>query len=329
MGSKYTHEMAQQQLDLRNGNFIILEFNGMRAHSLIQCKNCGYSWLTAVYQLYDVNTPSKGCPQCSKQLRTVYPHNFLLIKKENEYIYECKKCGAVIKSKYVLPYNKNCQQCSKIDIKHRKLKKLLNEELQSYYILGFLIADGYFSKTKRLKFELQKRDKEIVEQIIEYLEIDKAVIYETKNSFGFCIQDVDTITKLQEKYGITNNKSIIPCNLNNIPDDKFLALLIGYVDGNGCIQKRTDNDNFYISIHCHASWFNNLNMFSERAYKMAGLIGYSHANYVRDQDKTYCTVHLGNKKVLDLLLRFIENNQLFVLNRKWNKLKNKGGGADE
>lgn len=39
---KYNKEKAQEILDLRNGNFDIIRFNGVRSHSLVKCRRCGY-----------------------------------------------------------------------------------------------------------------------------------------------------------------------------------------------------------------------------------------------------------------------------------------------
>lgn len=331
MAKAYTKEEAQKQLDLRNGNTLIINFNGIRRPSLLQCKKCGKTWEAAIYSLYDVNTSSKGCPYCNLALRTTHPHNFVLLKyEEGLHYYECKKCKQVTISKHILNYTRRCQYCSKVDRHFYKLKKLLSNELQAYYIIGFLIADGYFAPNSRLALQLQKQDKCLIEKIVQYLELDENVIFEYEKSVGFCVQDHYTINILRQKYNITNNKTVIPCDFAYVEDDnEFLALLIGYIDGDGSIKRRSDSQNYCINIHCHKNWLDVLDALSQRVYKLAGIEKYSHALLTKSNNELYSNVYFWNQRVLNLLINFIENNSLFVPNRKWDKLRTKGGGAHE
>ena len=43
--------------------------------------------------------------------------------------------------------------------------------------------------------------------------------------------------------------------------------------------------------------------------------------YVKDGDDFYTLVNLYNKNVINYLMDFITKNNLFVLNRKWDKTK--------
>jgi len=56
---------AQSVLDKRNGNFILLNFAGMRNKNLTECKTCGYQWKVSTDSLTRNNTLNHGCPNCS------------------------------------------------------------------------------------------------------------------------------------------------------------------------------------------------------------------------------------------------------------------------
>lgn len=58
---------AQKELDDRNGNFDILEFTYVREKAKIKCRTCWHMLDAYIYNLYDNNSSSKGCPNCHDQ----------------------------------------------------------------------------------------------------------------------------------------------------------------------------------------------------------------------------------------------------------------------
>lgn len=121
-----------------------------------------------------------------------------------------------------------------------KYFETLNED--SAYILGFISADGGVYKG-RLKIEIQRRDRYLLEYI--------------KNSLEFTGDVVDMIAKIKEKeyetsrlqisstdlceslikYGVTENKHLTICPIN-IPEEYELSYVKGYFDGNGFTKTR-------------------------------------------------------------------------------------------
>ena len=57
--NKFDINDAQKELDKRNGNFILLEFHGMRNKNKIMCKKCRYIWDVETDSLLDNNNDSK------------------------------------------------------------------------------------------------------------------------------------------------------------------------------------------------------------------------------------------------------------------------------
>ena len=326
---KYDINDAQHELDIRNGNFDIIQFTNVKSKSKIQCRTCGYIWDTPIYSLYDNTSKSKGCPICNihncNYIKQLEKNNLTRIKylSNNKGIYKCKICNYEFESylNNVIRENFHCQNCSQVDNKQYKMIKLLNESLQSFYILGFLLADGHFYNTGRIKLMLKQSDKNIIDEIVQYLEIQDSISID-KKSYGFQCMDIYTSKILKDKYQISNNKTYIPCDLSSLQGDKFLAFLIGFIDGDGSIGFRTDTKNPKIVIKLHKSWENNLNYISKTLYEICNKSKYPKASIINQKQGVYTSITFQNQTVLKMLRNFIQTNNLFYLRRKWSKLDN-------
>lgn len=122
---KFTIEEAQKYLDQRNGQFILLTFNGVRAKNKTKCKKCGYEWDVSTDSLYRNNTKTNGCPNCLKII-----NEKAKINKEKQKQYEKEQ-------NWIYKRNKNL------------LNSCLNNELNFYYFLGLLLSDGHFDLDKK------------------------------------------------------------------------------------------------------------------------------------------------------------------------------------
>lgn len=321
----FTKETAQAELDKRNGHFEILKFTNCREKSLVRCKKCGFEWNVATYSLYDNKTSSNGCPNCHKELGNIQLNKNMLeiikYEEDGKIKLKCQKCGATF---ITCPSNArrenfNCQLCSRVDLNHYKLIKLLDGSLQSYYIIGFLLADGSF-KNSRIVLRLQKSDKEIINKMVNYLHIKELATYE-KNSYGFSCADNYTSKEMRNKYKISNRKTYIPCDISSLCGDNFISFLIGFIDGDGSIGYRSDSKALRITIKLHHSWYDNLLFISKTVYEFFGITKYPRPTIVTiTENKKYASLTLGNRDVIQGLKKFIENNNLFVLTRKWDKI---------
>lgn len=111
------------------------------------------------------------------------------------------------------------------------------DSVSKAWLIGFLAADGTIRKdSNEIKIGLSNVDKEILEKIKEELSLEKPILeYQTNNGFN-CIQL--TWSSFQQKqdlkkYGVVNNKTYLPMHLPNWDDDKKLAFILGYFDGDG------------------------------------------------------------------------------------------------
>ena len=90
-----------------------------------------------------------------------------------EYKRYCIECGKekIYNSLESFNTNKNsllCRSCARKIIQKKnhpnKIEKLLDETPESYYWVGYLLADGHFNKNYRLNFTQSGKDKISVEK---------------------------------------------------------------------------------------------------------------------------------------------------------------------
>lgn len=185
--------------------------------------------------------------------------------------------------------------------------RLLDDSLQKYYWLGFLLADGSFQSQKRIKVALAAKDKEHLKKLQLFLQIE--TMTETNKKYPtVTISGMDTkiVQTLCTMYKIQSNKTINPPNLLSISGDNLRALAIGIIDGDGSISKFSKRKDAFIRIKIHSSWLEILNYLwparakiNSKGYAEAVLSGWS---YVKEWKK------------------FALTKQLPILTRKWDKI---------
>ena len=190
------------------------------------------------------------------------------------------------------------------------MKNLLQESYESYYWLGFIFADGHISKNNRLKVCLNNLDEEHLQKLSKFLGNIKIRKY--KNNVELSIMDTKNIGLLKEKYEISNKKTYNPVNLKAIKyKRKMIALIIGFIDGDGHITNVYKRKDFSLTIKCHSSWIDILNIFSEL------LVGKKTA---RINKKGYSYFSITNSITLKKIKRIALLMKLPILKRKWDKI---------
>lgn len=189
---------------------------------------------------------------------------------------------------------------------------LLLEIPEAYYWIGFLLADGHFSG-KRLKLALSKKDYEQIKKFADFISLRQ--INEDSVSYNISIQH-DSIYELIKKFKISNKKTNNPPDFRNIKGDLFLALLIGFIDGDGSIQYQTNRKDCQLSIQIHNSWLETLNFFSLNLHSLIG-IPYQKAII---NSRGYAYLNISNSIVLKFIKRNALRLNLPIMERKWNKI---------
>lgn len=242
---------------------------------------------------------------------------------DKQFVRVCPKCGCKIEyscqSALNLANRKNasCVKCrneNAYNVKPQKndVKKLLDENLETYYWIGFILADGHIEKNKRLQIALKSLDYEHLKKLGDYINCD--VKLRTINDYeicSLCVQDSKYIPLLVEKFEIKNNKTKTPPSENifrKMNKNNLKSLIIGFIDGDGRITNQTNRKDYILSIKCDKSWLNILKIFNVT---------------IDDIDRTivnsngYAKFYVSNTTKLKELKLFAINNNLPIMDRKW------------
>lgn len=184
------------------------------------------------------------------------------------------------------------------------LEKLLLNVPVSYYWMGFLTADGTFDhKIGRIRLRLGKKDGSHLDRYKVYI-----------NSKSGCDQDKSVFKLIVKKFDIKPSKTYHPPDVNWMNDDLFLAFLIGFIDGDGCINLQHGRKDAVIRIKVHGSWFATLGFMSERVGSILNEIT-PEPNITADG---YAQLVFAKASVVRFLKA--KADELPVLERKWSRI---------
>ena len=239
------------------------------------------------------------CPQCGKELNYSCKSALNLAIKKSTTCVECRIKNSYDKKKY-----KN------------NVKVLLNEELETYYWIGFILSDGHIENGKRLKIMLKESDHEHLEKLNNYIKgnLGTQTIKIKERCFtnsSLTVQDAKYIPLICEKFDLKSNKTKNPPSLkifNKMEDDKLMALIIGFIDGDGCIRKQTNRNDFYLTIKNDESWIEILRLFN---------IKIDNSDGTSINKNGYSKFSVTNTVNLKALKKFAIDNNLPILKRKW------------
>lgn len=214
------------------------------------------------------------------------------------------------------------------------MSPLIEETPQAYYWIGFMMADAHFSD-RAISVTYSSKDIDHIEKLKQFLnssnthhQVGEADCYRIK--FG----DVSVVKALQERFNIHTDKTHNPCNLSNIQDDLFFSLIVGYIDGDGCISAKQlkTKISYNISVVGDKVWLNNFKEIFNFIHRYIGIKPTNQKPYLckrltslpqtKDIKQEFLTanfyitntgaVHKMKEQVLKLNLPFME--------RKWDKI---------
>lgn len=161
------------------------------------------------------------------------------------------------------------------------LSKLLEETTETYYWIGFLLADGSFTN-RRLRLALCKKDLKHLKLFRQFIQSTNKISSLYNNSyFSIKLTSVDEIGKLKLKFKIHNDKTHHPFDISKIENNDLLfSLIIGFIDGDGTVSKVKNTKNcFTISCVGHQSAYENF------VYMVNFL--YQYFNFKKDGEHVY------------------------------------------
>lgn len=210
-----------------------------------------------------------------------------------------------------------CRSCAERKKAKRlnNLSILLEDTPETCYWIGFLLADGHFDNGKRIIVGLAEHDRDHLEKFAKYIGYKGTISLIKKGPYSavrLSAMDTEVVGKLCEKFGIENNKTYNPpASLSWIPEDLFLCLLAGLIDGDGNISNFRGRKDAFIRIKQEKSWLPILKEF---------------AKYFKEEDRVkinkqgYAEVEItGFPKIRELKKKLLEYN-LPLMDRKWGKI---------
>lgn len=193
---------------------------------------------------------TRNCPKCGQEITYKWKSDMTKANKKQSC---CKKCNSGLSTRI--------QKGSKINDLYNNSKnnldKLLEETIDSFYWLGFIIADGCFNNN-RFELGLSEKDLNHLNLFKTFINFDKDLRYREKTkSYRLQFDNRHSIPKVMEKYGIVNAKTYNPIDFSifkKYSKDLITALLIGIIDGDGTIAKNGSKNARVIHITAHKLW---------------------------------------------------------------------------
>ncbi len=182
-----------------------------------------------------------------------------------------RKWGAITKKAQILKLS-NWERLNKLS----DISILLEETPASYYWMGFLMADGSFTD-RRIYIGTSQKDLSHLLKFKKYIKsTNKMMKLKNEDHYRFKVTSVNEVRKLKNKFHISSRKTYEPCNLQFIENQELLfSLIVGLIDGDGCVYKVKHCNSYRLSFNMHSSWVNNLNYIKSFLY-----------SYFKELDKT-------------------------------------------
>ena len=227
------------------------------------------------------------CPNCNKEI--IYK-NIISYRKACKHNTKCIKCVKLY----------NTKRCADLSI-------LLEDTPESFYWIGFLLADGYFYKN-RLKLVVSTKDKDHIKKFANYIKFQGSYL-ENNIYFGLSCKDSVVIPKLCKKFDIKECKTYNPPkSILNFDFNLLLCLLAGFIDGDGNIQHQNKRKDFFLRIKNHISWYNILQEFGSII---------TDKQCVKINNQNYAQLCITNTVILQKLKKNVLQYNLPLLTRKW------------
>jgi len=191
------------------------------------------------------------------------------------------------------------------------LERLLQETPEAAYWLGFLMADGNFSDSGRVTLRVAVADIDHVYKLQIFLGTMPPRLQRRGTVVGVSCQDPLKVQRIRERFDLVSQKTYNPPESLPYKDSRLLlAFLVGFADGDGCLQYQPGRKDCKLTIKVHVSWASFFRMLDDTL----GGIGTS------TYSSGYYQYGIYDNRVLGWMRAFLEKEHLPVLRRKWDKV---------
>lgn len=212
--------------------------------------------------------------------------------------------------------NRQCNSCRYYTDRVHGLEKLLLDTPETYYWIGFLLADGHFSDTTGVCLSLAEKDLEHLQKFKEYIGASKKLDWQ--RGMVRCIAaNKPVVENIMKKFNIDGRKTYNPPHIeifDGVKLDLILSLIAGYIDGDGSIYKNTSStfDSIVsLRIKCHSSWIPFLDCIKNYLGKSVT---------VKINNRGYALLNHSNTYELQKFKQQLLKLNLPLLNRKWDRI---------
>ncbi len=216
------------------------------------------------------------------------------------------------------------------------VKRLLDETDESYYYMGLLMADGYFTENK-ITFSQSIKTQKIVYNFSKYINCDNLYVNDKisevyikgkktiqNGRVTLIVKDSDIIPKILKKFDIKyiknkETKTYFPPSVSvfeKMSDNHFIAFFIGFIDGDGSITKKINGGNSII-LGVHINWLKNIEYFKFRIENILNL-KLSKKSIAKKDSEVRLSIY--QSKIIKTFKDFIEKNNLMANQNKWDRI---------
>jgi len=197
-------------------------------------------------------------------------------------------------------------------------KNLLKNTNETYYWIGFLLADGCFDVgRKSISLEISKKDENHLDKFIKFLNYGK----KSHRRDNVCVSGSDfaNMTAICEKFNIKSNKTENPPDVllyQKFNPQLLFSLIVGFIDGDGNIRKVGKNSN-QITIENHCLW-KDFHIMVEKF--LFSYFGFYYDDHQRFNCRGYSCLSICQKGIIRKIKEKIISLKLPMLERKWDKI---------
>lgn len=195
-------------------------------------------------------------------------------------------------------------------------KKLLEITPDSMYWMGFILADGCFSKeTRKVRLSVSSSiiDEQHIVKLKNWLETENKLYYSKDNCCSLSVYSKKHIPEIMKFWNMSFRKTYVPYD---IPDYLLLSkyfkyFIVGLIDGDGSIV--TSGNTYKISITQHKSQEKFFSILNDK------LMNTKHKLYLSDRDNTVNLV-IQRPEIKNTIKDWYMELEDLPLKRKVNKM---------
>lgn len=204
-----------------------------------------------------------------------------------------------------------------------RLKRILENSFESFYWIGFILADGSFAGDNALHLELSSIDEDHIIRFLNFIDYHPKFYRREKGKHGtssIVVSDTSSIRLFKEQFSLNGPKTKNPPIVDHLTPEQLFCVFIGYIDGDGHIRKVAKKSS-HIAIECDSTWHHVLEKFEANLkiiFKTT--TRKNHVSYLRTNKRGHSCICFSRHKLNQLIKEKALELNLPILLRKWKNI---------